>query len=157
MESLGGYIPQLMVTVGIVLLALEVAVLGFSTFILFFLGLSLVITGVVSWVGLMPATWPVILLSNAIVTTVLAGVLWRPLLRLQRDTDNKRAKSDFDGHRFFTPAAVDKSGATRYSFSGIQWKLKSETLIPEGVEVEVVQADVGVLWVKPAQNAPQPE
>jgi membrane protein implicated in regulation of membrane protease activity len=148
MESLEQYIPQLMITAGIIILAIEVAVLGFATFILFFLGLSLVITGAACWLGIMPATWPVILLSNAILSTVLAAVLWRPLLRMQSKTDDKRVKSDFDGHRFVISDAVDKSGSVRYSFSGIQWKLKSEAEIAAGSEVEVVKAEVGVLWVK---------
>lgn len=149
MESLGEYIPQLMITAGIILLAIEVAVLGFTTFILFFVGVSLVITGAVCWMGIMPATWPVILLSNAILSTVLAGVLWRPLLRLQGKTEDKQVKSDYEGHRFVTPDVVNKSGATRYTFSGIQWKLKSEAEISAGIEVEVIKAEVGVLWVTP--------
>ena len=148
MESLAHYIPQLMITAGIIILAIEVAVLGFATFILFFLGLSLIITGAICWVGLMPATWPVILLANAILTTVLAGVLWRPLLRMQSHTDDKRVKSDFEGHTFVTSETVNKSGSALYPFSGIQWKLKSDIEIAAGSEVEVVKAEVGVLWVK---------
>ena len=35
-DSLTAYAPELMITTGIVLLSIEVIVLGFSTFVLFF-------------------------------------------------------------------------------------------------------------------------
>ena len=141
------YIPQLMVTIGIALLVVEVVVLGFSTFVLFFLGLSLVITGVMTGLGVIPSTWAAILLSNAVVSLVLAVLLWKPLLKMQGRVDNTRAKTDFDGHRFFVTSAVDRKGQTTYDYSGITWQLKSDEPILVGSEVEVVKAEVGVLWV----------
>lgn len=152
MNGLEGFIPELIVTAGIVLLGIEILVLGFATFILFFLGVSLVITGILAWVGVLPVTWPALLLANALLTAILAGVLWRPLLKLQAKTDHTQTKSDFDGHRFFAPAAIDKKGITRYTYSGIEWALKSEEAIAEGAEVEVVKAEVGALWVKPIRS-----
>lgn len=148
MNGLEGFIPESMVTAGIVLLAIEILVLGFATFILFFLGVSLVITGVLAWAGVLPVTWPALLLANALLTAILAGVLWRPLLKLQSKTEHTQTKSDFDGHRFFAPSAIDRKGTTRYTYSGIEWALKSEKPIAEGVEVEVVKAEVGALWVR---------
>jgi membrane protein implicated in regulation of membrane protease activity len=146
---MSNYVPQLMVSAGIAILAFEVAVLGFATFILFFLGLSLIITGALCWIGVMPDTWPVILLSNALLTLVLAGILWRPLLRMQSKTDDKKVKSDFDGLRFFASQTIDNRGEASYKYSGVQWKVKSEAPIAEGTEVEVIKADVGVFWVRP--------
>ena len=110
MEAMQDYVPQLIITAGFLLLAIEVVVLGFATFILFFLGLALIITGTLAWAGVMPPTWPVMLLANALLTTALAGVLWRPLLRLQSHTDTKRAKSDFEDYQFILEEAVDKTG-----------------------------------------------
>lgn len=148
MNGVEDFIPELIVTAGIILLAVEILVLGFATFILFFLGVSLVVTGSLAWLGILPVTWPSLLLANALLTAVLAGVLWRPLLRLQGKTEHTQAKTDFDGHRFYAPTEIDKKGLARYSYSGIQWALKSETPIVAGQEVEVVKAEVGVLWVR---------
>ncbi len=74
MNGLEGFIPELMVTAGIVLLAIEILVLGFATFILFFLGVSLVITGVLAWAGVLPVTWPALLLANALLTLSLIHI-----------------------------------------------------------------------------------
>ena len=147
MEVFDTYVPQLIVTSGFLLLVVEVAVLGFSTFILFFIGLSLIVTGVLAWVGVMPATWPVMLLANALLTTALAGLLWRPLLRLQSNTDNSSTKSDFEDHQFVLEVEVDKTGKQKYRYSGIEWQLKSEQPLQAGSEVKVVKAEVGVLWL----------
>ena len=148
MEMLTGYIPQLLITAGLALLVFEVAVMGFATFILFFLGVSLVLTGVAAWVGILPTHWSAVLLSNAVVTAVLAAVLWRPMLKMQANTEIKSVKTDFDGHRFYLPADVDRSGGGFYSYSGIEWALRSDEPIARGAEVEVVRAEVGVLWVR---------
>lgn len=148
MSGVESFTPELIVTAGIVLLAIEILVLGFATFILFFLGVSLIVTGSLAWVGILPVSWSSMLLANALLTAVLAGVLWRPLMKLQGKTEHRQTKSDFDGHRFFAPAPIDKMGSARYSYSGIQWSLKSEEPIAEGQEVEVYKAEVGVFWVK---------
>lgn len=149
MDNVAAYLPQLLITSGIALLAIEVLVLGFATFILFFLGISLMLTGLLVWLGLLPDTWSVLMISNAVLTAFLAVFLWKPLRKLQNKTDNKKVRSDFDGHRFFTPAAVDGRGLTTYMYSGIKWQLKSEELIAAGIEVEILRAEVGTLWVKP--------
>lgn len=151
MSGLESYTPELLVVVGLAFLALEVLVLGFTTFILFFLGLSLIITGGLAWAGLLPVSWPAILMANALLTAVLAGVLWRPLLKMQSQSDDKRVKSDFEGHRFFCPDAVDRQGLVNYAYSGIQWKLKSEEPLEADQEVEVIKAEVGVLWIRPTE------
>ncbi len=148
MEAVTDYIPQLMITGGILLLIIEVVVLGFATFILFFLGLALVFTGALAWMGVMPVSWPVLILVSGTLTAVLAGVLWRPLLRLQSHTDDKRTKSDFEGYRFVLVVDVNKDGRQKHRYSGIEWRLKSEAPLVAGCEVEVVKAEVGVLWVR---------
>jgi inner membrane protein len=143
-------LPQWLLFAGLALLAIEALVLGFSTFILLFLGLSLILTGVATWLGVLSPTWVSVLISNALVTALLGLVLWRPLKKLQNKTEKNPVKSDFDGHRFFTPAPVVKNGEPcRYDFSGVTWHVKSDRQLESGVEVEVVRVEVGVLWVKP--------
>ncbi len=151
-ENLSQYVPELLITAGIALLAIEILVFGFATFVLFFLGLSLVLTGALTWAGILPATWTALLLANAIISFALAAVLWKPLLKLQNKSDHKPVKSDFDGHRFFIESDVDSKGSSSYVYSGITWRIKSEQPIAAGTEVEVVKAEVGVFWVKPISS-----
>ncbi|MDZ7923987.1 MAG: hypothetical protein U5M23_07985 [Marinagarivorans sp.] len=148
METLAAYIPQLMITAGLALLVFEVVVLGFATFILFFLGVSLVLTGIVAWVGILPTHWSALLLSNALLTAILAAFLWKFMLKMQNQTDIKPVKTDFDGYRFYLSDDVNRLGGARYSYSGVDWALCSEQPIAAGAEVEIVKAEVGVLWVK---------
>lgn len=148
MEAFVNYIPQLMITAGLLLLIVEVVVLGFATFILLFLGLALVLTGVMAWMGVIPVSWPMLMLTSGVFTAVLAAVLWRPLLRLQGDTDDKCTKSDFEGYRFVLEADIDGRGQYKHRYSGIEWTLKSERPLIAGCHVEVVKAEVGILWIK---------
>ncbi|GGB14985.1 NfeD family protein [Agarivorans gilvus] len=147
-ELLSNHIPQVMIALGIILLTIEVAVIGFATFILFFVGLSLMLTGSLVWMGVLPESWNSILLANALTTSVLAGLLWKPMRRLQNSADNKQVSSDFDGHRFFCEQDIDKRGLSHYKYSGVSWALKSEQPIKAGTEVYVVRAEVGTFWVK---------
>ncbi len=153
MESMMSYAPELMITAGIALLAIEVMILGFSTFILFFLGLSLLISGVLAWLGILPLTWAALFLANAIFTGVLAAALWQPMLKIQNKTDDKKVKSDFDGYRFYLDEGVGPQTNVTHQYSGIQWELKSHQPIAAGEQVEVVKAEVGVLWVAVVDSA----
>ncbi|EWH10847.1 hypothetical protein DS2_06136 [Catenovulum agarivorans DS-2] len=147
-ESLTPYIPQLLIAAGIILLAVEVAILGFATFVLFFVGMSMVLSGSLIWFGIIPDSLMAILLSNAVISALLAIGLWKPLKNLQGQSENKQVKSDFDGVRFFAEHAIDNKGLTTHKYSGIEWKLKSDSPIPAGCEVEVVKVEVGTFWVK---------
>ncbi|MGY5451341.1 NfeD family protein [Agarivorans sp. MS3-6] len=147
-ELFTNYIPQTLVTLGIILLTIEVVLIGFATFILFFVGLSLVLTGSLVWLEILPDSWNAILLANAIATSVIAAVLWKPMRKLQNHSDTKKVTSDFDGHRFFCKQDIDKRGQTSYKHSGISWVLKSDMPIAADTEVEVVKVEVGTFWVK---------
>lgn len=138
--------------IGIVLLIVEIVVLGFSTFFLFFAGLAAITTAVIMWFGLIPETTLVAILSIAILTSIFAVLLWKPLAKMQNQVDNTRASSDLIGHSFVLPedvkgvAAPDKQ--PRYQFSGLTWQLDAHEDIAKGTLVEVFQVDVGVLLVK---------
>lgn len=148
MSFISTHLAETLMVTGLLLLIVEMLVLGFSTFILLFLGLSFLLTGMAMSVNLMPATTTSALWSNALVTAVLAALLWQPLKRLQhkQHTPNE-VKSDFIGHRFVLSQDVDIQGDSRYVYSGIEWQLKSHTPIAKGTQVQVSKADVGVLWI----------
>lgn len=149
MELIAQNLPEALLVAGIAALIVEVALLGFSTFILFFFGLSLLLSGLAMLLGLLPETLTAALWFNAILTAVLALSLWQPLRRMQNQREQRTLDSDFARQTLVLEDDVDAQGKTGYRYSGVQWQLKSEQPISKGTLVEVVRADVGVLWVRP--------
>lgn len=142
-------LPQILLVAGLALLIMDALIFGFSTFIFTFLGGSLLITGVTMWLGLLPATWVAAVWSNALVTTALALLLWKPLRRLQNQPTTTAIHNDFARQQWLLAEDVDMQGLSTHAYSGVQWKLKSEQPISAGTLVEVFKSDVGVLWVRP--------
>lgn len=103
MTWLAENLAQSLVALGVAMLIIDVMLLGFSTFVLTFLGGSLVLSGVAMWLGLLPETQAAALWSNAILTTLLAVLLWQPLQRLQNKKGSTRIDNDFANLRFVLP------------------------------------------------------
>ncbi|OHU84249.1 MULTISPECIES: activity regulator of membrane protease YbbK [Pseudoalteromonas] len=141
-------LAQSLIVLGILALVIEVAVLGFATFVLLFLGLSLIFCGTMMYAGLLTEDWLTALWVNALLTFVLALLLWKPLLRLQQSSSGKALSSDFADIDFVLEADLDENSKQYHSYSGIQWQLKSEQPLSKGTRVKVVKKDVGVMWVK---------
>jgi len=150
MELILQNLPQTLMVLGILALIIEVAVLGLTTFILLFLGISLFVTGLLMNIGILPDSLTVAFWSNAILTAVLTVTLWKPLKRLQNNVDNKQVTSDFAELTFVLTADVNNQGLNTYKYSGINWQLKSEQPIASGTLVTVTKKEVGVMWVKPS-------
>lgn len=149
MEFVLQNLPEILLVTGIGALIIEVAVLGFATFVLLFLGASLVITGLLMNVGVLPETLVVALWSNALLTTLLALALWQPLRKLQNNHIQRQpVENDFTRHEFVLEQDVNAQGGCEHLYSGVRWQVKSEQPLTAGTLVEVVRADVGVLWVK---------
>ena len=148
MEFLLQNLPQSLMVAGILALIIEVAVLGFATFILLFFGAALLLTGLAMAVGLLPETASVAFASSAILTAVLALLLWKPLKKMQDKVEPQQARGDFATDRFVLEQDVDQRGLSVRRYSGIDWKLKSEQPLSAGTEVEVVKVEAGVQWVK---------
>ncbi|WP_165728426.1 NfeD family protein [Pseudoalteromonas sp. 31A1] len=149
MDFITQNLPQTLMVLGIVALIIEVAVLGLSTFILLFFGLSLFLTGLLMSFGILPDSLTTALWSNAIVTAGLAVALWKPLKQMQNRVDKKQVNSDFAELTFVLTSDVTEQGLTTHQYSGISWKLKSEQPIGAGTEVLVTKKEVGVMWVTP--------
>lgn len=152
MNWLASNIIETILIIGIALLVIEIAVLGFSTFFLFFVGLAAVATSVVMWIGLIPESFVYAVFSVAVFTVVFAMLLWKKLAAMQTDVDTTRASSDLIGHSFVLPSDLKALSSVDekpdYDFSGVTWKLNSHEDIVKGSVVEVVQIDVGLLTVK---------
>jgi membrane protein implicated in regulation of membrane protease activity len=142
---------ETLLVIGIILLAIEVVVLGFSTFFLFFIGLATIVTALLIYFGLIPETWLASMLSIAVFTGIFAMLLWSRLRDLQSSVDHKRADNDLVGHSFVCPADIEPTlplaQMPSYEYSGIRWQLLSDAPIKAGTKVKVVQTDVGILHI----------
>lgn len=142
-------IANYLIFTGLAILAIEIVVMGFSTFILTFFGLAMLFTGVlVTTETIAPQLMP-IAASVAVFSALLAALLWRPLKMLQNRTELKPVSSDLVGHRFKLESVVTPDAPTSVKYSGITWKVVSETPIAAGTLVETVEVDVGQWRVQP--------
>lgn len=152
MEWFANNVIETILIIGIVLLIVEVAVLGFSTFFLFFAGLGALATAALMWAGVVPETYLWSMASTAIFTLLFAVLLWKRLAAMQQDVDHKRPDSDLIGHSFIlsedVAAALPMEQKPTYQYSGISWHLSANEDLIKGTRVEVVQADVGSLLIK---------
>jgi hypothetical protein len=141
-------LAETLLIIGIALLAIEIVVLGFSTFVLFFVGAAAVLTSGLLYLGIIPDSLLSALLCTAIITAVSAAFLWKPLKNMQSKVDTTKAKGDLVGHSFTLVEDVAPELTPEYRYSGISWKLKASELIVAGTKVEVTEADVGVFHIK---------
>ena len=137
-----------LIIIGLALLVIEIVVLGFSTFVLFFVGIAAVITGGLLYIGVLPDSLLSALSSTAFFTALLAIFLWRPLKRMQNKVENKKVTSDLVGHSFVLIENVAPGLSPIYRYSGIDWKLISDEELSAGTTVEVTDVDVGVFHIK---------
>lgn len=140
-------LPEALMIFGVLALIIEVAVLGMSSFILLFLGLSLFASGLMMHFTLLDDSLTTALWSNTLITAGFALFLWKPLKRMQNNVDQKTVNSDFAELDFILDNKVDEQGLTTYVYSGVQWKLKSSQPLMAGTHVKVVKKEVGVMWV----------
>lgn len=148
MNWIANNLAESLVVLGLALLALEIWVLGFATFVLFFVGLASVISGGLMYMGVLESTTLNAMLSVGVFTAIGAAVLWKPLKNMQNEVDTKRASSDLIGHSFYLAEDVSTTINPIYRYSGIDWKLVSEAPLKAGQKVQVVQTDVGVFHIK---------
>ena len=110
MSWLAENLSNVLIAAGIGALIVDMVFFGFGTFILIFLGVSLLISGIAMLIGILPSTMDAALWSNAILTTILAVVLWKPLRRFQNKNGSKQITSDFASDPFVLQQDVDSQG-----------------------------------------------
>ena len=143
MDWVSNNLAESLIIVGLALLVVEVVVLGFSTFVFFFVGLAAVITGGLMRIGFLPDSMLAALSSIGVLTALLAIFLWRPLKSMQNNVERKKVTSDLVGHSFILSEAVSMSSNPVYRYSGIDWQLSSEKELSAGTLVEVAGVAVG--------------
>ncbi|MFT5810141.1 MAG: hypothetical protein ACI9KM_000901, partial [Rubritalea sp.] len=134
---------QSLIIAGLALLVIEVVVLGFSTFVLFFVGLAAVITGGLLSTDILPDSMLSAFTSIGVLTALLAIFLWRPLKSMQNNVERKKVTSDLVGHSFILNEGVSMISKPVYRYSGIDWHLSSEKELSAGTLVEVTGVAVG--------------
>ena len=135
---------------GISLLAIEMLIMGFSTFILTYFGVALVISALAMYVGIIPETVGSAVLSTAVLATVAWAVLWKPLKRMQNQVDTKPVTSDMVGYSFLLESDVGPNLHGQHHYSGIDWKVVSDSPITAQTRVKVVELNVGEMRVEAA-------
>ncbi len=148
MNWINDNLSESLIIVGLALLVIEVVVLGFSTFVLFFVGLAAVVAGGLMAVGVVPYSMLSALSSLGVLTALLALLLWRPLKSMQGKVESKKVTSDLVGHSFILNEAVSMTKNPTYRYSGIEWSLSSEQELSAGTLVEVTGVAVGAFVVR---------
>ncbi|MCC2617684.1 NfeD family protein [Aestuariibacter halophilus] len=149
-------LPQHLVILGLALLAIEILILGFSTFVLFFVGVACIVVGALMYVQILPDTGLIAMASVAVLTALEAALLWKPLKRMQSQVDNKPAQNDMVGYHWRLEQDISPQQPGEHSYSGILWRVETQNSIPAGAVVRVDRVDVGVLFVSPqTQNDSQ--
>jgi membrane protein implicated in regulation of membrane protease activity len=141
-------LAESLLILGILLLVTEVVVLGFSSFVLFFVGCAAVVTAGLLYVGFIPDTMLAAMFSTGLLTALSAVLLWKPLKSIQTDVDTTKVKSDLVGHRFVLVEDVAPELSPEHHYSGINWKLIASENLAAGTRVEVTQVDVGKFHIK---------
>jgi hypothetical protein len=148
MNWINDNLSESLIIVGLALLVIEVVVLGFSTFVLFFVGLAAVVAGGLMAVGVVPHSMLSALSSLGVLTALSALLLWRPLKSMQGKVESKKVTSDLVGHSFILNEAVSMTKNPTYRYSGIEWSLSSEQELSAGTLVEVTGVAVGAFIVR---------
>jgi hypothetical protein len=148
MNWISNNLPESLIMAGLALLLIEVVVLGFSTFVLFFVGLAALVAGGLMAVGVLSDSMLSAFSSVGVLTALLAMLLWRPLKSMQSDVKNNKVTSDLVGHSFILNEAVSMTQNPAYRYSGIDWNLSSEQELSAGTLVEVTGVAVGKFIVQ---------
>lgn len=147
MEYFLANLPQSFIVLGLILLAIEVLVLGFSTFVLFFIGIGAIATGALMALGVIPETFLNSLLVTAIISTAVALISWKPMKNMQNKVESKHVNNDMIGHQFILTEDLLIGKTVTHRYSGINWQVKANELLSAGTEVKIIALEVGLLTV----------
>jgi membrane protein implicated in regulation of membrane protease activity len=146
-------LSQWLFILGIGLLVIEIAFLGFATFVLFFVGLAMLVTGALMALGVLPEGINIAVIAVSLLSIAAAIVLWKPLKNIQSPTEEENIEVGFVGHQFQLDADIAPDQPGSYAYSGIVWVVVSDRAIAKATSVKVVQADVGQLTVVSVDTA----
>ncbi|MDN4503998.1 NfeD family protein [Alteromonadaceae bacterium BrNp21-10] len=154
MEIISQNLAESFIAAGVLMIAIEAAILGFATLFLLFLGAGSLLTGLAMSFGLIEPTMINGIASVAGISVALAIALWKPMKNMQANSVvPKNDKSDFMGLTFLLTSDLSSSALSSYRYSGIVWSVVPDSPtaepIPAGTKVIVTGVDVGSFYVKP--------
>ena len=110
-------LSQWLFMLGVALLVVEIAFLGFATFVLLFVGLAMLATGGLMAFELLPQT-----INSAVITVSLLSIgsavlLWKPLKKIQSPSKDTNVEVGLVGHQFQLEKgnSPDEPGAVSYT------------------------------------------
>ena len=142
-------LPQILLIIGILLLVAEIIFFGFATFVLFFVGIAMLIVGAAMTIGLLPTDLMTAIFSVSILALVSAAVLWKFLKKLQSTKWNKKIEVGLVGYEFKLDVDITPNKSVKHFYSGIEWDVISDDKIKKNTPLRVIQVEVGKLTVKP--------
>jgi len=148
MDYIINNLAQSLVILGLILLAIEVIVLGFSTFVLFFVGLASIFTGILIGIGALESDIFDASLAVGVLSALIAAVSWKPFKLLQNNVGNTQTTNDMIGNKFTLSDDLSPGHSVTCHYSGIDWQVSSDDTIMLGFEVEITHVSVGKLRVK---------
>jgi membrane protein implicated in regulation of membrane protease activity len=137
---------------GIGLLVIEIAFFGFATFVLFFVGIAMLIVGALMEFGVLPVGIDIAIGAVSLLSISGAVLLWKPLKKIQSSKEAAKVEVGFVGHRFKVQTDISPDLPGTYTYSGIVWTVVSDTTISQFTQVQVIKADVGQLTVTAAEG-----
>ena len=137
--------------IGIGLLVIEIAFFGFATFVLFFVGIAMLMVGALMAFGVLPVGIDIAIGAISLLSISGAVLLWKPLKKAQSSKEAAKGEVGFVGHRFTVQTDIAPDLPGTYTYSGIVWTVISDTAIPQFTPVQVIKADVGQLTVTAAE------
>tara|TARA_B110000211_G_scaffold44524_1_gene47139 strand:- start:11 stop:487 length:477 start_codon:yes stop_codon:yes gene_type:complete len=144
-------LEQWIFIIGIGLLVIEIAFFGFATFVLFFVGIAMLIVGALMAFGVLPVRIDIAIGAVSLLTISEAVLLWKPLKKIQSSKESAKVEVGFVGHRFQVQTDIAPDLPGTYTYSGIEWAVVSNTTIHRFTQVQVIKADVGQLTVTPTE------
>ena len=142
MENIESYLLAL----GLVLMILE-SLLGFSVILLFTLGLSLIVTSALVYMGVFEPSVLNLFIAVSVLDSILMVALWKPMKYLQRDRAPRKVKSDLVGNVVELSQDVGPAQPSSLHYSGVTWKVKSDEQLAAGTSVVIQDVEVGILIV----------
>lgn len=142
-------IPNALLILGVLLLVAEIIFFGFATFVLFFIGLSMVLVGALMSTSLIPDDLMTAFMSVAILSFLSAALLWKYLKKLQSNKANKNIEVGLVGYEFELTFSVVPGKSIKHFYSGIEWNVISDKRIEKNTLVRVSKVEVGKLTVSP--------
>ena len=144
------YLPEFFFAVGVILLLVEIIFLGFSTFVLLFLGIGCVATSLLLYLGIIPLVVGNALLGTSLISVGSAIVFWRFLKNLTSNKNDTRIDAGFVNHEFTLSEAISRTSPGAYRYSSVDWVVvpDGDVTLEAGVRVEVVSVEVGTFFVQ---------